>query len=87
MNKINYPTGHDSNMFILKQDINQWTNHYLHLSDYKVGHVLEILFKEVLYFLYNNNFKINCKLNEFWHIFVNFVYEHRAPQYSKSYYV
>ena len=85
---IKYPTSHDSSsVYILKQNINQWANHYPHLADYKIGNILEELFKQIIVFLDENKLKLNCNIDEFWNRFVNFAYQYRANQYSKLYYI
>ena len=57
--------------------INEWINYTPSYTTYKIGHILQYMFKQLLDFYHTHHLKISCKEDLLWNDFVNFVYNNR----------
>ena len=57
--------------------IYEWINSSPKYADFKIGHILQFMFKQLLDYIYTQNLKLNCKAEVFWTHFCNFVYVNR----------
>jgi len=62
--------------------IQEWINSIPKNADFKIGHILQIMFTQLLDFIYmQDNIKLACNENTLWNEFCNFVYINR---YNKN---
>jgi hypothetical protein len=58
-------------------NLNNWVNTIPRHADFKIGHVLQIMFEKILYFLKSNKLQLNCSKDDFFNEFANFAYQNR----------
>ena len=61
--------------------INEWINSNPENADFKIGHILEFMFKDLLDFIHTNDMNLACSREVLWNNFCNMVYVNR---YNKN---